>query len=70
LLGLVFGIVALIATLWDSHRVLGLVGGGLAFLALALVCGLMGARIFYRGRGILDDSLGQLERDQRRAGGS
>jgi uncharacterized membrane protein YqjE len=70
LLGLVFGIVALIATLWDSHRVLGLVGGGLAFLVLALVCALMAARIFYRGRGILADSLGQLERDQRRAGGA
>lgn len=70
LLGLAFGIVALIATLWDSHRVLGLLGGGVAFLVLGLVCALLGARIFYRRPGILADSLGQLERDQRRAGDS
>ena len=69
LLGFAFGIVALIATLWDSHRVLGLLGGGLAFLLLALVCAWLGARMFHRRPGILDDSLGQLERDQRRAGG-
>jgi uncharacterized membrane protein YqjE len=70
LLGLAFGLVALIAALWDSHRVLGLLGGGAAFLLLSLACVLMGARIFYRGRALLADSLGQLERDQRRAGGS
>ena len=67
LLALAFGVVALIATLWASHRVLGLVVGGLTFLLLAGACGFVGARIFYRRPGILDDSLAQLDRDQRRA---
>jgi uncharacterized membrane protein YqjE len=69
LLSLAFCLVALIAALWDSHRVLGLVAGGLVFLLLCAVCAYIGARIFRRGRGILGDSLEQLERDQRRAGG-
>jgi uncharacterized membrane protein YqjE len=68
LLGLAFGVVALIAALWDSHRVLGLLGGGLAFLLLGLGCGWIGARLFHRRPGILADSIGELERDQRRAG--
>jgi len=67
LLSLAFGIVALIAALWDSHRVLGLLAGGLAFALLGAVCAYIGARIFRRGRGILDGSLEQLDRDQRRA---
>lgn len=68
LLALAFGIVALIAALWDSHRVVGLVGGGLVFALLCATCVYVGARIFHRGRGILADSLEQLDRDQRRAG--
>jgi len=67
LLSLAFGIVALIAALWDSHRVLGLLAGGLAFALLCVACAYIGARIFRRGRGILDGSLEQLDRDQRRA---
>ena len=67
LLSLAFGIVALIAALWDSHRVLGLLAGGLVFLLLCAACAYIGARIFRRGRGILDASLEQLDRDQRRA---
>jgi uncharacterized membrane protein YqjE len=70
LLSIAFGIVALIAALWDSHRVLGLLGGGLFFLLLCGACAYIGARIFRRGRGILGDSLEQLDRDQRRAGGA
>lgn len=68
LLALAFGVVALIAVVWDSHRVLGLLAGGLTFLLLAAACGLVGARIFYRRPGILDDSLAQLDRDQGKAG--
>ncbi|HUL45705.1 MAG TPA: phage holin family protein [Steroidobacteraceae bacterium] len=68
LLALAFGIAALIAALWDSHRVLGLLGGGLIFVLLCATCAYIGARIFHRGRGILDDSLEQLDRDRRRAG--
>jgi uncharacterized membrane protein YqjE len=68
LLALAFCLVALITALWDSHRVLGLLGGGLIFLLLCATCAWIGARIFHRGRGILADSLEQLDRDQRRAG--
>ena len=68
LLSLAFGIVALIAALWDSHRVLGLLAGGLTFALLCVTCAWIGVRIFNRGRGILDGSLEQLERDQREAG--
>ena len=66
LLALAFGVVALIAALWDSHRVLGLLAGGLTFLLLALICGFLGLR-FFRGRpGILTDSVAQLDLDRRR----
>ena len=68
LLAFAFGVVALIAALWDSHRVLGLLGGGLAFLGLAVVCALVGARVFRRRPGIFDYSVRELDRDQRRAG--
>ncbi|HEV2284769.1 MAG TPA: phage holin family protein [Steroidobacteraceae bacterium] len=67
LLALAFCVVALIAALWDSHRVLGLIGGGLAFLLLAIVCGLIGARLFRRAPGILASSVAELDRDRRRA---
>jgi uncharacterized membrane protein YqjE len=67
LLGLAFGVAALIAALWDSHRVLGLLAGGLAFLVLGTACAFIGARIFHRRPGILPDSLDELDRDQRRA---
>jgi uncharacterized membrane protein YqjE len=66
LLALAFGVVALIAALWDSHRVLGLLAGGLTFLVLALICAVIGARFFQRGPGILADSVAQLDRDRRR----
>ena len=66
LLALAFGVVALIAALWDSHRVLGLLAGGLTFLLLALICAVVGARFFQRRPGILADSVAQLDRDRRR----
>lgn len=69
LLALAFGLVALIAALWDSHRVLGLLAGGLTFLLLGAVCACVGVRVFRRRPGILADSVEQLDRDQRRAGG-
>ena len=69
LLGLVFGLVSIVVALWDSHRMLGLVGGTVLFLALAATFGLIGARTF-RGRPpILDGTLQQLEHDQRSARG-
>ena len=68
LLALAFGVVALIAALWDSHRVLGLLAGGGAFLLLGVACASLGLRLFHRRRGILADSVEQLDRDRRRAG--
>jgi uncharacterized membrane protein YqjE len=67
LLALAFGVVALITALWNSHRELGLLGGGLAFLVLAVACAVFGVRVFQRRPAILRDSLEQLDRDQRRA---
>ncbi len=69
LVALAFGVVALIAALWDSHRVLGLLAGGLAFLLVGAACAYIGARIFHRRPGILADSVEELDRDQRRARG-
>jgi uncharacterized membrane protein YqjE len=70
LLALTFGVIALIATLWSAHRVLGLLAGGLTFVALAVLFGFLAARTFQRRVGILPGSLEQLERDRRQAGGS
>src|SRR5437762_1744345 len=39
LLAVAFAVTALVVALWDTHRTLGLLGGTLAFLALAGVCG-------------------------------
>lgn len=69
LLGLVFGLVSIVVALWDSHRMLGLVGGTGLFFALAVIFGLVGARTF-RGRpNVLDGTLQQLDHDQRSARG-
>jgi uncharacterized membrane protein YqjE len=68
-LALAFALVALIASLWDSHRVLGLLAGGLTFLVLAVICGMVGVRFFHRRPWILADSVAQLDRDRRRTQG-
>src|SRR5437879_2887236 len=44
LLAVAFAVTALVVALWDTHRTLGLIGGTLAFLALAGVCAALGAR--------------------------
>ena len=69
LLGLVFGLVSIVVALWDSHRMLGLVGGTGLFFALAAICGFIGARVFRGRSNILDGTLQQLEHDQRSARG-
>ncbi len=68
LLALVFAVTALIVVLWDTHRTLGLIGGTLAFLVLAGVCGALGARTLRRQPRVLEGSLEQLREDQRSAG--
>ena len=70
LLGLVFGLVRIVVALWDSHRMLGLVGGTCLFFVLAAICGLIGTRVFRGRSSLLDGTLQQLEHDQRSARGT
>jgi uncharacterized membrane protein YqjE len=69
LLGLVFGLVSIVVALWDSHRMLGLLGGTGLFFALAAIFGLVGARTFRSRPNVLDGTLQQLDHDQRSARG-
>jgi len=70
LLALAFAVTALIAALWDTHRMLGLLGGSAAFVLLAALLGYLGMRTL-RGRGsVLSGTLAQLSEDQRRTGGT
>jgi uncharacterized membrane protein YqjE len=70
LLALVFGLVTIVVALWDTHRMLGLLGGTGLFVVLAALFAYIGARTF-RGRpNVLAGSLQQLEHDQRSAKGA
>jgi uncharacterized membrane protein YqjE len=69
LLGVTFAVMALIATLWNTHRMAGLLGGTLLFIALAAVCGYFGVRALRLPRDPLEGSLEQLAEDERRARG-
>jgi uncharacterized membrane protein YqjE len=67
LLALVFGLVTIVVALWDTHRMLGLLGGTLVFLVLAVVFGSIGARTFRSRPNMLEGTVQQLEQDQRSA---
>jgi uncharacterized membrane protein YqjE len=70
LLAVVFGVVTIIAALWDTHRIAGLLGGTGFFVVLALVFALVASRSM-RGRpGLLEGTLTQLETDQHRMSGT
>jgi len=70
-LALVFGLVSIVVALWDTHRMLGLIGGTLVFLVLAIVFGSISARVFRTSRpNILDGTIQQLEHDSRSARGT
>ena len=70
LLAIVFALTAVIIALWETHRMAGLVGSMVVLLVLAVICGLIGARIF-RGRPpLLAGTLAQFEHDQRRMAGT
>ena len=70
LLAIVFALTAVVITVWSTHRIAGLVGSMAVLLMLAVICGLIGARIF-RGRPpLLAGTLGQFEHDQRRVAGN
>lgn len=70
LLALVFGLVSIVVALWDTHRMVGLVGGTALFVLLAVVFGAIGARTFRSRPPILDGTLQQLEHDQHSARGT
>jgi uncharacterized membrane protein YqjE len=70
LLALAFGITALVVALWDTHRMLALLGGSGVFVALAVTFGWLGARTLRRRPGVFEGSLAQLREDQRRLGGA
>jgi len=69
LLALVFGLVSIVVALWDTHRMLGLLGGTGFFVLLAAIFGFIGARTFRSRPAILDGTLQQLEHDHRSARG-
>ena len=60
MLGIAFGVLAMIAALWNTHRMLALFGATLVFIALAAL------RI---RPDVLEGSLAQLAEDERRTRG-
>lgn len=70
LLGLVFGLVTLVVSLWDTHRMLGLLGGTGLFFVLAVLFAFIGTRTFKGKPNVLEGSLQQLEQDHRSAKGA
>jgi uncharacterized membrane protein YqjE len=69
MIGVACGVMALIVALWNTHRMLGLIGGMVVFIALAVVFGYRGARALRVHPDVLEGSLEQLARDERRARG-
>ena len=70
LLALLCAAAALIVALWNTHRMLGLLGGGLLFACLAALLGYLGLRTLRAQPAPLESALGQLAEDARRAGGA
>ena len=64
------GVTALIVALWNTHRMLGLLGGSVVFVALAALLGYLGLRTLRNRPGPLEGSLAQLAEDERRVGGA
>lgn len=69
LLAIVFALTAVVIAVWQTHRLAGLVGSMVVLLILAVICGIIGARIFRARPPLLAGTLGQLEHDQRRMSG-
>ena len=70
LLAIVFALTAVIIAVWQTHRMAGLLGSMVALLLLAVICGMIGARIFRARPPLLSGTLGQFEHDQRRVRGT
>ena len=69
MLGVTCGVMALIVALWNTHRMLGLLGGMVVFVGLAAIFGYQGMRALRVHPGALEGSLEQLAEDERRARG-
>lgn len=69
LLALAFAVVALVAALWDTHRMLGVMCGAGLFFVLAVVFAWIASRTFRARPHMLEGTLAQLETDQHRASG-
>jgi len=69
MLGLTFGMLALIAAFWNTHRMLALLGSTALLFALAALFGYLGARALRVHPDVLEGSLEQLAEDERRARG-
>jgi len=69
LLALAFIVVAVVAALWDTHRMLGVLCGAGLFIVLAAIFGWIARRTFHARPHMLEGTLAQLESDQQRASG-
>jgi uncharacterized membrane protein YqjE len=69
MLGVTCGVMAVIVALWNTHRMLGLLGGMAVFIALAGLCGYLGLRALRVNPDVLEGSLEQLAEDERRTRG-
>jgi uncharacterized membrane protein YqjE len=69
LLALAFAVVAVVAALWDTHRMLGVLSGAGLFVVLAAVFSYIASRTFKGRPSMLEGTLQQLETDQHRTSG-
>jgi len=69
LLALAFAVVAVVAALWDTHRMLGVLCGAGLFVILAVLFGYIASRTFRARPHMLAGTLAQLETDQHRVSG-
>lgn len=70
LLAFLFIVVAIIAALWDTHRMAGVLGGAGLFAVLTVVFAALSARAMRVRPLILEKSLQQLEHDRRKVDGT
>lgn len=70
LLAFVFAIVAIVAALWDTHRMAGVLGGAGFFVVLTALFGFLAMRTLRTRPLILEKSLQQLEHDRRKVDGT
>ena len=70
LLAFLFIVVAIIAALWDTHRMAGVLGGAGLFAVLTAVFAALSMRAMRVRPLILEKSLQQLEHDRRKVDGT